>query len=174
MFELCCLSDIWAAAQEGLDQIYWQPSPESGEQNQNLNLQIQNCFFLSSATMKSKPNSWSCTQWTHSEVNDFIRLSPDQLDNTNIYNLGFYTEKILELINFIQFQIERLTTDEVEQLTLLYQRKSQLETEQCYQFQFEHQITLNRVNLAKCMSVRGKTLNILLKSTPAYCVYIIR
>ncbi|MED6276081.1 hypothetical protein CHARACLAT_033418 [Characodon lateralis] len=83
-------------------------------------------------------------------VADLIRLSPDERDALNQFDLATCDERIQELVNFIKYMTrEALISDVLCQLTLLYQQKSQLEAKRYSQLQTDHQMTLQRENAAK-------------------------
>ncbi|MEQ2316849.1 hypothetical protein AMECASPLE_036688 [Ameca splendens] len=90
-------------------------------------------------------------------VADLIRLSPDERDALNQFDLAACDERIQELVNFIKYPTrEALISDVLCQLTLLYQQKSQLEAKRYLQLQTEHQMTLLRENAAKLELSKAK------------------
>ncbi|MEQ2292285.1 hypothetical protein AMECASPLE_021633 [Ameca splendens] len=83
-------------------------------------------------------------------VADLIRLSPDERDVLNQFDLATCDQRIQELVNFIKCPTrEILIPDVLCQLTLLYQQKSQLEAKRYSQLQTDHQMALQRENAAK-------------------------
>ncbi|MEQ2235052.1 hypothetical protein ILYODFUR_037700 [Ilyodon furcidens] len=83
-------------------------------------------------------------------VADLIRLSPDERDALNQFDLATCDERIQELVNFIKYPTrDALISDVLCQLTLLYQQKSQLEAKRYLQLQTDHQMALQRENAAK-------------------------
>ncbi|MED6256638.1 hypothetical protein ATANTOWER_031482 [Ataeniobius toweri] len=83
-------------------------------------------------------------------VADLIRLSPDERDVLNQFDLATCDERIQELVNFIKCPTrDALISDVRCQLTLFYQQKSQLEAKRYVQLQTDHQMALQRENSAK-------------------------
>ncbi|KAK5620272.1 hypothetical protein CRENBAI_026214 [Crenichthys baileyi] len=78
-------------------------------------------------------------------VADLIRLSPDERDALNQFDLAACDKRIQELVNFIKYPTrDALISDVLCQLTLLYQQKSQLEGKRYFQLQTDHQMALQR------------------------------
>ncbi|MEQ2297886.1 hypothetical protein AMECASPLE_039317 [Ameca splendens] len=83
-------------------------------------------------------------------VADLIRLSPDEQDVLNQFDLAACDERIQELLDLIENPTrEILISDVVGRLTLLYQQKSQLEAKRYLQLHTDHQMALQRENAAK-------------------------
>ncbi|MEQ2286147.1 hypothetical protein AMECASPLE_039241 [Ameca splendens] len=83
-------------------------------------------------------------------VADLIRLSPDEQDVLNQFDLATCDERIQELVNFIKYPTRKaLISDVLCQFTLLYQQKSQLEAKRYLQLQTDHQMALQRENAVK-------------------------
>ncbi|MEQ2296582.1 hypothetical protein AMECASPLE_026152 [Ameca splendens] len=82
-------------------------------------------------------------------VANLIRLSPDERDALNLFDLAACDKKIQELLDLIENPTrEILISDVVGRLTLLYQQKSELEAKRYFQLQTDHQMALERENAA--------------------------